>query len=470
MKKITQKLILVALLFTTNFLFAVDHYWVGGTGNWSNTAHWSTTSGGAGGAAAPTTSDNVFFDSNSGTGYCTIDAGTIQYCLSLDCNGAANMAIQGQTSAQLTVYGNINISGIGSFILLGVLNLNYSTSIATHNITTGGKILDVGRLDLFHGTYSLQDNLSGPGAIKTYYGTFNTNNFNVTCNSLSQVFSNTSIIYNLGSSIIECKTGNFDISNTTNLSTINTGTSLIKFSGSVAQSLSTGSLAITFHDIQSTNASGTLTIQSTGSGVNSFASINVAGTGIINEQLTTDTILVETGKTLTIGSTGSVTFNNNGYLASKTAGSVATISKASGNLCLNGGGSNVISIKDITATGGATFNAGTSSVDLGNNTGVNFASCTSVDVSNKENEVGIFRVIENPVSNNNLELSCYSKTSSKANIEIINILGVKVISKEIQTVNGNNKINISTSGLLAGQYFVRFSNNNNTKIEKIIIN
>lgn len=46
-----------------------SRYWVGGSGTWDNasTANWSATSGGAPGASAPTTGDNVFFDANSGT-------------------------------------------------------------------------------------------------------------------------------------------------------------------------------------------------------------------------------------------------------------------------------------------------------------------------------------------------------------------------------------------------------------------
>ena len=45
-----------------------NRYWVGGTGSWdtSSTANWSDTSGGAGGASAPTSADDVFFNSNSG--------------------------------------------------------------------------------------------------------------------------------------------------------------------------------------------------------------------------------------------------------------------------------------------------------------------------------------------------------------------------------------------------------------------
>jgi hypothetical protein len=42
-----------------------DRYWVGGTGTWNQTSHWSTASGGASGASAPTASDNAIFDVNS---------------------------------------------------------------------------------------------------------------------------------------------------------------------------------------------------------------------------------------------------------------------------------------------------------------------------------------------------------------------------------------------------------------------
>ena len=41
-----------------------DRYWVGTTADWHTSANWSATSGGAGGAGVPTSSDNVIFDSN----------------------------------------------------------------------------------------------------------------------------------------------------------------------------------------------------------------------------------------------------------------------------------------------------------------------------------------------------------------------------------------------------------------------
>lgn len=44
-----------------------DRYWVGGSGTWNstNTANWSSTSGGSGGASVPTAGDNVYFDDSS---------------------------------------------------------------------------------------------------------------------------------------------------------------------------------------------------------------------------------------------------------------------------------------------------------------------------------------------------------------------------------------------------------------------
>ncbi len=44
-----------------------NRYWVGGSGTWSDTARWSTSSGGAGGASVPGNSDYAIIDSNSGT-------------------------------------------------------------------------------------------------------------------------------------------------------------------------------------------------------------------------------------------------------------------------------------------------------------------------------------------------------------------------------------------------------------------
>src|SRR5438309_7297637 len=50
-----------------------NRYWIGGTGSWSQTAHWSSSSGGVNGCSVPNASNPVFFDANSGGGTVSVD-------------------------------------------------------------------------------------------------------------------------------------------------------------------------------------------------------------------------------------------------------------------------------------------------------------------------------------------------------------------------------------------------------------
>lgn len=70
MKKLLLALALFLLPISAE---AASRFWVGGTGAWDNvtTTHWSATTGGAGGASAPTTGDSVTFDGASGGGTVT---------------------------------------------------------------------------------------------------------------------------------------------------------------------------------------------------------------------------------------------------------------------------------------------------------------------------------------------------------------------------------------------------------------
>ena len=70
-----------------------DRYWVGGSASWDATAgtKWSLTSGGAGGSAVPTSSDDVYIDSGSGAVTVTVAASSV--CLSLKfVSGAGSFA------------------------------------------------------------------------------------------------------------------------------------------------------------------------------------------------------------------------------------------------------------------------------------------------------------------------------------------------------------------------------------------
>jgi len=64
-EKIIRGLTLIAFFSLSLPIFS-QKYWVAGEGNWSDVSHWSTTSGGLGGASLPTMKDDVIIDSNSG--------------------------------------------------------------------------------------------------------------------------------------------------------------------------------------------------------------------------------------------------------------------------------------------------------------------------------------------------------------------------------------------------------------------
>jgi hypothetical protein len=64
-------------------------YWVGGGGNWSDPAHWSSASGGVGGACPPSPFDDVRFDVNSGfsSGDQVDISADLAYCRDMDWTG-----------------------------------------------------------------------------------------------------------------------------------------------------------------------------------------------------------------------------------------------------------------------------------------------------------------------------------------------------------------------------------------------
>lgn len=54
-----------------------SRFWVGGTGSFTDTAHWSALSGSTGGQSVPGSSDTATWDGASGGGACTIDGAAI---------------------------------------------------------------------------------------------------------------------------------------------------------------------------------------------------------------------------------------------------------------------------------------------------------------------------------------------------------------------------------------------------------
>ncbi len=205
-----------------------DRYWVGGNGTWSatNTTNWSATSGGAGGASAPTLSDNVFFDANSGAGSVSILSAT---CRDLDCTGFLG-TIQGSGST-FNVY--------GSLVLNSTMGWTFSNVLYFKGTTTGNVINPAGR-NFYEvqftgggGEWTLIDpenfGFTVNGKITLSNGTLRTNGVYITAQTVDLAGAGGTRALYLGSSTLEINFTNFTGS-TYNI-TFDAGTSTVVHNG-----------------------------------------------------------------------------------------------------------------------------------------------------------------------------------------------------------------------------------------------
>lgn len=150
-----------------------SRFWVGGTGTWdaSTTTNWSATSGGAGGASAPTTGDDVTFNASSGGGTVTVDS-TVNglSLLSLTAGAFTGTLDFSVNNPSMTFTGSspsMNLSGTGA--------RKYLLGSGTFTFTNTGISFDIGtttNLDptsvltaalVFNATTSISYGLNGGG-------------------------------------------------------------------------------------------------------------------------------------------------------------------------------------------------------------------------------------------------------------------------------------------------------------------
>jgi hypothetical protein len=118
-------------------------YWVGGTGNWNDTARWSLSSGGAGGAALPTSLDNVIFDSGSNaTGYTAtinqITGGNRIKSWTASGPAIGNVTFSGTNAVPLIIHDNLSFAATGVVASSFFTYLVFSGNQTGRTITTNG--------------------------------------------------------------------------------------------------------------------------------------------------------------------------------------------------------------------------------------------------------------------------------------------------------------------------------------------
>lgn len=365
-----------------------NRYWVGGDGTWdgSSTAHWASVTNGAPGASAPTSSDTVIFDSNSGTGTATTASGAV--CSTLTMNSS---------TCGLTLGANLTMTGALT-LTLGTISLaSYTLSSGTFfSSNSNTRTLDFGT-----------GNLTLTGNSATIWSTSTVTNFTiagtpvVNCTYAGATGTRT---ISPSTSFTETNAPSFNVSAGTDI--IDFGTSSRRvgsvnftgFSGTLVNyyvnqygnlTLSSGMTLTDNANILQFLGTGTQTITTNGKTIPisvTMISGSESGTRIFADALT-----IGTGKSLTMrgtvkftaGTTNTSpsfvflgTSTNQLYVQSTIAGTQYTLSQASGTV-----NAAYTTIQDCIATGGATWNAyyANGNVDGGNNTNWNFGGTPSYD-------------------------------------------------------------------------------------------
>lgn len=349
-----------------------NRYWVGGTATWDGTAgsKWALTSGGAGGQAVPTSSDDVFFDAGSGTCTVTTSGTTTDVCNNITWS-STNVTISHAAATTITVYGSLDFTGSGTYTR-GNANTSRFVFAATatgKNITWASKSPGEVTFDGVGGGWTLQDTFtsasSSASAITLTNGALDTNGKAVT-GSFSSSNSNTRSL-TLGATtwtIGNNSNYGWNISTSTNM-TLSAGSSTISFT------LTTGSGQF-FHGGGLTYGTVSCTTQTAGditfSGNNTFGTLTLSQAANIN-----GTYYFTSGSTQTV--TGTLTGNGNSalnrcYYRATTVGSAATLS--AGTFTFTN-----IDLQDITKAGAGSGNISAitgGSGDCGGNSGWTFTT------------------------------------------------------------------------------------------------
>lgn len=163
--------------WTINPRSSTDFYWVGGTGNWNDPAHWSFTSGGPSSGCLPSALDDVFFDVNSFNGGGQIVTINVEnaYCRSMDWTGATgNPVFAGPMENNMRLTGSLNFIPAMQHTFAGAYFFE-STQMG-NTITTAGQPFN---FDLnfsgVNGEWILQDEIYVDWDIRLISGTLRTN-------------------------------------------------------------------------------------------------------------------------------------------------------------------------------------------------------------------------------------------------------------------------------------------------------
>ena len=161
-------------------------YWIGSTGNWTDSLHWAGTSGGPGGYCIPTPIDNVHFDSNSflsENDTVKVNIGNAM-CHNMDWTGSKSHPIfSSDETNNLRIFGSLYLTQDMSFEFNGPIFFE-STEKNNHIRSNGNSFYKDISFQGIDGEWILDDTLSCLYNIYLIHGSLNTNEKVVICNSI----------------------------------------------------------------------------------------------------------------------------------------------------------------------------------------------------------------------------------------------------------------------------------------------
>ena len=341
------------LLFSASAQCA-DYYWIGGAGNWTDTQHWADSSNGGVSlnlySTPPGQYDDVYFDANSFTSpgqIVTADTTFIQ------CNNFSwttvtnNPSFIASSNDSLLIYGSVELNASMTFTNSGFTYFRGST---TDTLVFNGHQFSGNVAFNGSGSWQMTEPLNVTGNIIHEQGTLHTDNYNISCNNIS---SNTSLIRSLKlgtSSITVSGSGNALLFKKTNLTLdADSSTITVSYSSSDSVNLSFGDASLEFNNI-----------------IISCPQVQFTSESMI------DTLTLNSGVKC-IFPAGKNQYTNAFIITGTCSSPILLESDVAGFACKLNQTSGTVSgtylyLKDITALGGATFNA-TQSINEGNVTG-----------------------------------------------------------------------------------------------------
>ena len=356
---------LIFFLLLCSVAQAADRYWVGGTGNWSDTAHWSDADAGTGGFSVPTSADNANFSAGSfSVNGNTVTVDATASCNAIDFSGLDQTMTFTSSANSINIYGAITLSSKLTWTFTGTAYTYFKATTAV-NLTINGAVpsFNVLYMNGVGGKWTLQDNMDC-GTINPWYfvnGEFDTNNKSITRvgADLSWQSSAGTKKLTLGSSVITLGNGVlFGDINDAGL-TVDAGTSTIKVYGDWF----TGATK-TFYNVEVNTISRLM-----GGSVGGFTCNNLtrtSGASTNGNMPISSTITVNNALTLT----GNNASNYRLIVASSTTGAQRTINTPAGNVTASN-----VDFRDIKFTNAVDLSSiSGGSGDGGGNSGITFTT------------------------------------------------------------------------------------------------